>query len=331
MTRQPNNRIRQKQLFYIRHDLKRPLHKKIAIHPVSLLLLLCVGVFLTVSTLGARADTLEVKATVPAPLPTSPAFITWPTDQQRLQTQVITVAGTCPADSAYVRLDRNGVFSGVGQCVSGGFQVQTSLSVGVNQLQARVFNFTDNEGPTSPPITVYYDLPSPVQPPTLRPGVPTIPNNPSVPTPAQPGRAGLLVTADFNYQAHFVGVAFEWPIRINGGAPPYTIIIDWRDGETSTITSANAGEIILKHIYRKDGTFEPIIKVADTQGAGALLQLMGVAKPLPQLGTNTSLLNGLQQYLWLMWPAYIIVALMMLSFWLGELEIVRKNQRRKRA
>jgi hypothetical protein len=321
--------MRQRQIFYIRQDKKRPLHKKIAIHPVSFLLLLCVGVFLTVSTLGAHADTLEVSATVPAPLPTSPAYITWPTDQQHLQTQIITVVGTCPADSAYVRLDRNGIFSGVGQCVSGGFQIQTSLSVGANELRARVFNFTDNEGPTSPPITVFYDPPTPVQPPAPQPGVPTIPSVPVTPAPTQPGRAGLLVTADFSYQIHFVGVAFEWPIRISGGTTPYTITIDWRDGETSTITSAEAGEVILKHTYRKDGIFEPIIKVADQQGASALLQLMGVAKALPQLGTNT--LSGLDQYLWLMWPAYIIVALMMASFWLGELEIVRKNQRRKRA
>lgn len=331
MTRQSNGRMRQKQIFYIRHDKKRPLHKKIAIHPVSFLLLLCIGVFLAVSTLSARADTLEVKATVPAPLPTSPAFITWPTDQQVLQDQIITVVGTCPADSSYVQLDRNGVFSGVGQCVSGGFQIQTSLSVGANELRARVFNFTDNEGPTSPPITVFYNPPTPVQPPAPQPGAPTAPGSPGTPAPTQPGRAGLLVTADFSYQTHFVGVAFEWPIRISGGTRPYTITIDWRDGETSVITSTDAGEVILKHTYRKDGTFEPIIKVADKQGASALLQLMGVAKPLPQFGANTSLLNGLNQYLWLMWPAYIIVTLMMVSFWLGELEIVRKNQRRKRA
>src|SRR5688572_10659070 len=198
----------------IRHPRKRPFHKRVALHPVNILLFLCVGVVLTISTLQANAETIEVTATVPAPLPTAPAIITSPKDQDRLTTSSIQVLGTCPADSAYVTLHRNGVFSGVGQCESGGFQIQTTLTIGANELWARVYNFTNNEGPVSAPITVYYDPPTPT-PPIPEPPLPEAPFPVSPRPPAAPvGREPLVVTTEYKYQTHFTGGTFEWRLQL---------------------------------------------------------------------------------------------------------------------
>lgn len=103
-----------------------------------------------------NADILNVTAKVNAPLPTSPAIITSPYDQQHFTTRHITVAGTC-GDGAYVAIYRNSVSAGIGACSGGNFSIDIELTPGANILQAKVYNITDNEGPASPSITVYYD------------------------------------------------------------------------------------------------------------------------------------------------------------------------------
>lgn len=105
-------------------------------------------------------STLQVTAKVNAPLPTSPATITFPSDQQHFNSPSITVEGTC-GDGVYIALYRNNQPSGTAECASGVFNLQTSLFVGPNNLTAKVFNATDNEGPIGNTITVFYDLPLP--------------------------------------------------------------------------------------------------------------------------------------------------------------------------
>jgi hypothetical protein len=120
------------------------------------MVLLCAGVLIAGTTLRSFAASYSVTATVQAPLPTSAATITSPTASQHVTTNVATVSGTCPAQS-YVKLSRNGNVSGVSQCASNSYQIQTSLTSGTNQLAAQVYSLTDSPGPASPSVTVYYD------------------------------------------------------------------------------------------------------------------------------------------------------------------------------
>ncbi|HSX32043.1 MAG TPA: hypothetical protein VLF43_02180 [Candidatus Saccharimonadales bacterium] len=138
--------------------LARPLHKRVVLHPVSLMVLLCVGVLLAGSTYRSFADTLDVTAVIHADPLTSPAIITSHVDEEHVNSEPIIVSGTCPANS-YVKLYRNGVFSGVAQCDAGlTWQITTSLSQDANVLDPKVFNLTGLEGPAGTPITVYYDV-----------------------------------------------------------------------------------------------------------------------------------------------------------------------------
>lgn len=137
---------------------RRPAHKRVLLHPFSAFLLLCVGVLVAGSTFHGRAVTYDVTAKVPAPALTEAAVITEPSDQAHVSFNSLGVSGTCPANS-YVKLFRQDIFAGVDACSGGRFHVLTSLSPGANELNTRVFNTTDDEGPASPPVTVYYDLP----------------------------------------------------------------------------------------------------------------------------------------------------------------------------
>ncbi len=142
---------------------RRPMHKRVLLHPLSAFALLCVGVLVVGSTFRGQAATYDVTATVPAPAVTDPAVITEPSNGQHLSGQAIAVKGSCPPQS-YVKLYRDGSFAGVSICNAGVFSVQSSLLAGANKLQARVFNLTDNEGPESSIITAYYDLPITITP-----------------------------------------------------------------------------------------------------------------------------------------------------------------------
>jgi hypothetical protein len=143
------------------------------------MVLLCAGVLIAGTAIRGFAVSYNVTATVQAPLPTSAATITSPAASQHLTTNVATVVGACPAQS-YVKLSRNGNLSGVSQCTSNSYQIQTSLSSGTNQLAAQVYSLTDSPGPAGSPVTVYYDeiIPDivPVAPPASMPTTLTVTN-----------------------------------------------------------------------------------------------------------------------------------------------------------
>ena len=136
------------------------------------MILLCTGVLIAGTTYYAQAVSYDVTATVPAPALSQPAVIASPVSQLHFSSTPITVTGSCPSDS-YVKLFRNNNFSGVDVCTSGQtFQIQTSLEPGTNLLQVQDFNLTDQAGPPSGAVTIYYDLPPP-----------SVTDSPSTPTP----------------------------------------------------------------------------------------------------------------------------------------------------
>lgn len=138
----------------------RPLHRSIALHPINLLFLLCVGVLLSGSTLSATAASYTVNGKILAPIPTDPAIITHPTSEQQLSPQVQVISGTCPSNT-YVEVADNNTLAGIAVCDQDGtFQVKTSLVSGANVLTAQDYNVTNNPGPSSPSVTVYYFPPA---------------------------------------------------------------------------------------------------------------------------------------------------------------------------
>jgi len=400
-----------------------PLHKRIALHPLTVLVLLCVGVFIVGSTFKAGAEDLTVTAAVHAAVPTSPAVITSFTDQQHTTDQQVTVSGTCPTDT-YVKLFQNGEFAGVAQCDNGSFSIPISLTPGANKLQAQDYNITDDEGPQSPAITVYYDnvTVTPQQPsqvPTgltvstvdaarYRSGFITVVGNyptfsglappfskivitirsdpvqcftvankygwwsctfsqqlaeglhtvevvattpdgrvlrfpiftilvtsgtPGVQRPAA-NTSPLTIHASYRYQTHYQGEMWNWDIGITGGTTPYKVTIEWGDGTTSNRDRTDSDTFTISHAYKNPGTYKPTIRVIDSNGTSdtaAVLQLLAIVKPTngAPITSTTTPASGITNYLWLIWPTYLAIVLMVLSFWLGELEISRKLRMRR--
>ena len=402
----------------------RPLHRQFALHPLTLMVLLCSGVFIVGSTFRATAEDLQVTAEVHAAPLTSPAVITSFYDQQHTTEAEGDVAGTCPADS-YVKLYRNGTFVGVAQCENGTFHIPVVFEAGANKLEVKAYNVTDDEGPLSPAITVYYDNvsvtpqePSNVPtgltvfgvdasryrdgiiivtgnyptfsgfaPPFSRVAITVGPNSIQCLTTANrwgwwsctfsqalepglhsvevvavtpDGRAlrfpifyirvvasqpslrrdegdikPIVINATYRYQARRVDEIWNWDVSVSGGVLPYKVTIDWGDGTTSNRDRDDTSYFTISHAYKHAGTYYPTIRVVDANGQSnrvAVMQLLAIVKPTDgaPMSSSTTPAGGIGHYLWLIWPTYIAILLMVLSFWLGELEVVRKLRLRHR-
>jgi hypothetical protein len=312
---------------------RRSTHKRILLHPAAIFMLLCTGVLLFGWTWKANAsgptDTVSysVHARIPAAPLTDPAIITSPSDGQHVDAVPINVAGTCPADS-YVKLYRNTIFSGVAICDSGTFTIQTDLFVGANSLQARVFNITDDEGPTGNIVTVYYD------PPQLAQSSP--PQSPSSSPASQP----FLITSDYSYKGYLAGQTVSWQVNVSGGSTPYGFTVDWGDGHSDTYVLEHAGTLTAEHAYKSAGLY--IVKLQATDGLGdhAYLQSVNIIRnsksPSISIGGSTISLSPSQKYqwAWLAWPAYGVLLLMVLSYLLGEQQelwnLARSKQTKRR-
>jgi hypothetical protein len=293
--------------------------------PAIVFLMLCVGVLLAGWTFMAGADDIHVSAKVSAPLPSGPATIITPTDGQHFTSVPITVTGTCPSDGsgAYIKLYRNDVFSGSAICTAGNqFSLQTDLFPEANKLKAVIFNSTDDAGPDSNTPVVFYDVPA------------TVPQ-PFQATPANPKGIPFLINGEFKVTGYSVGQSGKWKLIITGGNPPYAINIEWGDGQSTLISRKTSGPFIIDHTYKKVGNQDNssyVIKIKGTDGDGrqAFLQLFVIIKP-HDAGPIASTLQRLpppKHWLWVAWPAYLILLLMMLSYYLGEREeflVLRKR------
>ena len=396
----------------------RPLHKRMLLHPISALLLLCTGVLVTAATFQSQAASYDLSATVPAAQVTAPAIITSLSSEQHVSTPVVAINGACPSQS-YVKLYRNNQLSSVAPCQSSMFHAQTNLSAGPNQLQAKVYNTTDNEGPSSPSIVVHYDaVTSEPQKPAEAPTVLRIleldttayKQNISIATSSRPtvsgyappystvvvtfhseiktckttangegwwtctlsqdlpagvhsvdvvattpdgktltlptmrimvtiGLANLLIAAplttpltlthSYHYQTRYPGELWKWDMNSSGGTPPYKAIIDWDDGSTTIVNPGNETTFTMSHTFNTAGSYQPVVTLTDASGNKTLFQLSAIVKPSQNavFSSSSNLLSDTRSYLWIIWPAYIIVLLMVVSFWLGEREIIKRFRR----
>lgn len=203
-TGKPAKRAKRPAVTHKKSVRRRPVHKKLLLHPITAFVLLCVGVLAAGSTFTSWAESYDVTAKVHAPALTEPAVITSPTGGQRFSEKTIDVQGDCPADS-YIKLYKDAAFSGVALCADGRFSIQTDLSTGENELQVRVFNLTDDEGPGSSPVKVFYNLPEPS-------------SSVSVPTSLR-----VSVVDESGYKSGAVPEVSTHP-TITGLAPPFSTI-----------------------------------------------------------------------------------------------------------
>jgi len=335
----------QRRVVKARIRAKRPMHRKILLHPTSLFILLCVGVFMAGATYYALAAT-EISSVIEAPPLQAPALITNPPANSSVTVSPITVSGTCPTNS-YVTLQLNGSFDGVAWCTAANtFQITTSLYSGENDLLAQDYNSTDLAGPASPGIKVYYRPPhsaaaaaSPAAPASLPPSTPSA-NETTAGTPEtiQP----MVLISDFKFKTFIADKSFSWTVNLQGGTPPYVVNVDWGDHTHSQLVYKTDPPINLQHVYKTPGYYAVTVNSTDAHGQTKVMQVTALinntdgsspflavaTKKHPPHATLFGTLKTTHHWLFVAGPAYLIVALMTLSFWLGEQRQVLRQLRR---
>ncbi len=291
-------------------------------YPVLAMILLIVGVLMygwsgmvNAVQYGPESGHYVVRTSVKGTAPTTKPTIIKPNNGSHFTETPITVSGSCQVET-YVVLYRNGVFSGVGQCLEDGtYSIRTDLFVGPNKLQVRVFSPTDQAGPYSDVRTVYYDpLKQMVSDPDIR--------------------DPLLLKSQFRYQGYYTGQPSSWDLSISGGTPPFAISVDWGDGKTDLVSKASIGDFNLEHIYQTaggyKGSYNIQVTAKDARNAQTSLQLLAIINnPNGATSTTGSTSSGVtdpnsyEHLLKYAWSGYAAALLMLVSFWLGE---VREKQ-----
>ena len=283
----------------------RPHHETSYALLVFLVLLMGVVISLVGSTSQAATTgtgQYSVNAVVTSARPTGPAIITSPSTGQAFQANPITVQGTCP-DHTLVNVYKNGILAGSAICdANRHFSLQMDLLLGSNALTAVAYNTNDLPGPDSPAVNVTLAIPSNVF------GF----------------SSELLLQSTSYYRGAEPGEQISWPIEIIGGLAPYAVSFDWGDGTTSDlVTRTSAGPFTLTHTYSKVGgylgSFPLTIRATDAAGHTAFLQLTSIInspKGNASAGVK-SVIPTLSKFT-LVWPLWILLLLMIVSFWLGE-------------
>jgi hypothetical protein len=144
----------------------------------------------------------------------------------------------------------------------------------------------------------------------------------------------ISLESQYHYHVDPSDQPFNVALNLHGGSAPYALTIDWGDGDETTTIEEHAGIIDLTHSYAQSnkelGSYT--IRVRATDGAGkttttqtiALLRNPNYKAPVAGVGhTKTTsswqrLVSSIRPWLWVLWPGYVIIILMLASFWLGE-------------
>lgn len=257
-----------------------------------------------------QSGSVGLTGQISAPPPTEAAVISFPTNGQNFGDLPITIRGLCQ-DGLLVKIFKNNVFGGSAQCEGGSFSLQSDLFVGTNELVARVFDDLDQPGPDSNVVTV-----------TFRGNAVNAPTR-------------VTLTSNFAKRGANPGQTLTWPVILSGGLGPFAFSVDWGDGkEPDLFTEPFPGTIDLEHVYDEPGVFNVIVKVVDTNGTTAFLQLVGVANgPLSQTtdagidaAGGAGFTTTRTKIVW--WPAAVIVPFAVSTFWLGKRYMVRVMKKR---
>lgn len=258
-----------------------------------------------------QSGSIGLTGTVNGPPPTTVPTVLVPQTGTVIYSTPITISGTCPTGT-FVQVTRNGVFGGNTVCQDDGtYSLLVDLFDGKNVLVARVSDALGQLGPETLGVTVIYHAPS-----LALPG-------------GSEGRQ-LFLQSDSSIVAGSPGVALQRAVTIVGGVGPYAVSWDWGDNGTSLQSMASEGSASSSHSYERPGTYRVVVRVTDSLGNSAYMEMVTVVNgPVTTVGASRG--NGLGAIsgdLLAAWPLYILAAVMVVFFWLGERRELRKLRRR---
>jgi hypothetical protein len=323
---------RRKGLSHVHHTGKVLAHHHTS-YPALVFLVMLGGVVLAGYSTLSLADSIDqqVSLTVLGPPPTSVPVISSPLDGATVSSSIITVRGTCEI-GLLVGLYRNGGPSGSVTCDGAGlFAILATVVDGTNQFMAYNIDGLGQRGPASDPVNITYVAPLAPSPTPTPSQLPIIATKTPTPTLAPASRlssprastatkiAPLLITTD---ELYYVGVTVGQPLtisaRITGGTAPYTVEWDWGDGARESMYVVT-GPIQATHSYTRAGSYTLVLHAIDGQKMQAVSTAAVIVNggPAP-IAVTTPASTGLDGALAVAWPLWVVSALLVASFWLGE-------------
>lgn len=253
---------------------------------------------------GPYSVSNSLTGTMPAEPPTEAAVITSPVTGQHFTTSPITVSGTCPVDTL-VELFKSDIFAGSTPCASDKtFSLDIDLLFGANNLVAKVYDTLNQQGPDSNIVTVYYDFLGAQSAPLFSSDF-----------------AGnqLLIITDAVFRGAFPGKEINVPIQIIGGTAPYAVNVQWGDSTNKIYSRNDNFTFNATHAYSKAGTYQITLQATDANGRIAFLTVAVIVNGQPSItATETTTNSSTTNKLLLMWPLYLCLVAVVISFFLGE-------------
>lgn len=238
-----------------------------------------------------------VSGVMPGAPPQKAPVILTPTNGQSFNSLPITVSGLCDK-STVVQIYKNDIFAGTASCQdNGSFELQIDLFEGTNKLVARAYDNLSQASPDSQAVSVTYHAQGSL--------------NNFVNQVGQP----LLIRADPTARGVKPGTSIEWTFEITGGKSPYAVNIDWGDSKNDLVSQQGEGLLKQSHTYDQPGRYAVVIRVTDSAGNRAYLQVLTVVDGSPARQNLLQIIGG---NLAIAWPIYVLMALMLLSFWGGD-------------
>lgn len=254
-----------------------------------LLVALVAGLLLLLPAGSALADSYDVSAKVPAPLPADLPVITTPDNNSVQDKQQVPITGTCIIidPQLIVVLERDGATIGSGVCRSDGtFSITIDLVLGRNIIRVKFMTITGESGGYGAPISLLY-APASV---AVEKNQPVAKNE----IPAKSSLGPLVLTLDYDFVTYSTSQNTPIKITVSGGVPPYRIFIAWGDSSSTREDLSNPGSFIVNHLYRSvpDQAMKLLVKVQDTagtitQGERALVSFEKLSGEPPSQPTTT--------------------------------------------
>jgi len=230
--------------------------------------------------------------------PTQGARITTPGNGASFANSPITVSGLCPND-LLVQVYNNGVLAGSVLCKNGSFSMRVSLFAGTNELSAIVYDTLEQAGPTSNVVRVTY-----------------------TDTSFKPFGQLITLTSSYGRRSAAANAQITWPLQLTGGNGPYAFSLDWGDGSNAELKSQSlAGLVTINHVYKNAGIYNVNVRVTDSNGISAFLQVVAVANGKVDAAAANAVTAGDTPatkviILWI--PAAVALILLIPTYWLGR-------------
>jgi hypothetical protein len=273
-----------------------------------ILLLIVVGATLAIGSVMAlhpppQAGSIGLSGSMPGIPPKTAATITSPDNQQHFGSSPVTVKGTCPKQTL-VEVYKNDIFAGSGSCSDAGtFSFDVDLLFGQNTLMARVYDALNQAGPDSNRVIVFYDA-LPAQGASL--------------SSLNFGGTQLILNTDAVYRGMFPGQAFNIPIDILGGSPPYAVNIQWGDSTNKIVPRNDNLTFNTAHTYDKPGIYQISLQGTDSQGRVAFLTVASIVNGQPVVNIASAASKSPINKLLILWPLYASAFAVVISFLMGE-------------